>query len=101
MADRLDSTVAPAKAPTAPGRPMRRTPAQSTLPKRAWAAPDAAAVPSLARWTEAEARAGESPTARRRVVEVTPKPMPRAPSMKEAPKPARAMRMRPVMGLRP
>ena len=100
LVERFDRTVAPTKAPTAPGRPMRRTPAQSTFPKRAWDAPDAAAVPSLARWTDAEARAGVRPTARSRVVEVTPKPMPSAPSTKDAPKPARAMKMRPVMGLR-
>ncbi len=58
-------------------------------------------VPSLARCTDADASAGDSPTASSSVVEVTPKPMPRAPSMNEAPKPASAMRMRPVMDLHP
>src|SRR4051794_10067139 len=52
--DSDDSTVAPAKAPTAPGMPSF----QSTLPKRQWEAPAASVVPTSARCTEALAVAG-------------------------------------------
>ena len=70
--DRLDSTVAPAKAPTAPGNPMRATTDQSTLRKRQCAVPEARVVPISARCTEADAEAGESPATRSREVDVTP-----------------------------
>ena len=64
--------VAPRNAPTAPGRAMRRTTCQSTLPKRQWAAPAARVVPISARCTDAEAEAGAMPASSSRVVEVTP-----------------------------
>src|SRR5690606_40294497 len=50
-------TVAPAKAPMAPGRPMRTTSGQDTLPNRQWDTPDVNVVPSLARCTPADAEA--------------------------------------------
>ena len=56
--DRFDRTVAPAKAPTAPGTARRRTTFQSTLPKRQWEMPEASVVPSSAVWTTALAWAG-------------------------------------------
>ena len=67
-----DSTTAPRKAPTAPGKVIQRTVRQSTLPKRQWETPDTAVVPSSARCTVAEAAAGAVPTATSRVVEVRP-----------------------------
>ena len=70
--DRLDSTWAPANAPTAPGRPILATTFQSTLPNRQWARPDIRLVPISAKCTVAEAAAGLLPMASSRVVEVTP-----------------------------
>ena len=67
-----DSTTAPTKAPMKPGKVIRRTVRQSTLPKRQWDTPDTAVVPSSARCTVAEAAAGAVPTATSRVVEVRP-----------------------------
>ena len=67
-----DSTTAPVKAPTAPGKVIRRTVRQSTLPKRQCETPDTAVVPSSARCTVAEATAGAVPTATSSVVEVRP-----------------------------
>ena len=96
--DRFDRTVAPAKAPTAPGTARRRTTFQSTLPKRQWEMPEASVVPSSAVWTTALAWAGPRPaSAMRMVVEVTPKPMPRPPSTSCAASPARAMSRSVVM----
>ena len=70
--DRADSTVAPRKAPTAPGTPRRRTRRQSTLPKRQCEAPAASVVPTSARCTEALAVAGLTPATTSREVDVTP-----------------------------
>ena len=70
--ERLDSNVAPTKAPTAPGTPILATTFQSTLPNRQCASPDASVVPISAKWTVAEAAAGLVPMASSRVVEVTP-----------------------------
>ena len=70
--DSPDSTVAPAKAPTAPGTPIFTTTPQSTLPKRQCAAPDISVVPISARCTVADAAAGLEPMASSSVVEVTP-----------------------------
>ena len=70
--ERLDSTVAPTKAPTAPGRPILATTFQSTLPNFQWATPDIIVVPISARCTEADATAGLVPSASSRVVDVTP-----------------------------
>ena len=67
-----DSATAPRKAPTAPGKVIRRTVRQSTLPKRQWETPETAVVPSSARWTVAEAAAGAVPMATSMVVEVRP-----------------------------
>jgi hypothetical protein len=69
---RLLSTVAPAKAPTPPGRASQRTAFQSVLPSFQCAAPEARVVPTSARWTLAEATAGANPAASRSVVEVSP-----------------------------
>ena len=69
---RLDRKVAPAKAPTAPGMPMRSTTFQSTLPNFQCEAPEASVVPISARCTVAEAAAGLVPMASSRVVDVTP-----------------------------
>jgi hypothetical protein len=70
--ERLDSTVAPRKAPTAPGRPIFATTFQSTLPNRQCARPEASVVPISARWMVADAAAGLVPRASSRVVDVTP-----------------------------
>src|SRR5215212_5704661 len=66
------NTTAPKKAPTAPGTASQTILDQSTLPKRQCEIPDAAQVPISAMCTLAEASAGEIPTARSSVVEVTP-----------------------------
>jgi hypothetical protein len=71
-AERCDSSSAPSSAPAAPGTPSRSTRAQSTLPKRQCAYPDASAVPIFARCTDALAAAGLSPASRSSVVDVTP-----------------------------
>ena len=69
---RLARKVAPAKAPTAPGRPILNTTVQSTLPKRQCEAPETSVVPISARWTVAEAATGLVPIASSSVVVVTP-----------------------------
>ena len=77
---------------------------QSTLPNRQWAVPLASVVPSSAMWTEAEATAGVSPTLSSSVVEVTPYPMPSAPSTSWATNPMSPTITIPVprpIGLRP
>ncbi len=68
----LLSAVAPRNAPVAPGTPRVSTIFQSTLPNFQCDSPEASDVPSSARCTEAEARAGVSPAVSRIVVEVTP-----------------------------
>jgi hypothetical protein len=70
--ERLARTWAPTKAPSAPGRPIRATTFQSTLPNFQCASPDIRLVPISARCTVAEAAAGLVPMASSRVVEVTP-----------------------------
>jgi hypothetical protein len=70
--DRLDSTVAPAKAPTAPGTPILATTFQSTFPNFQWETPEISVVPISARCTDAEAAAGLVPRASSNVVDVTP-----------------------------
>ena len=70
--ERLDRTVAPTKAPIAPGTPILATTFQSTLPNFQCERPDTRVVPISARWTVAEAAAGLVPMASSRVVEVTP-----------------------------
>jgi len=45
----FDSTVAPAKAPIAPGIPILATTLQSTLPNFQWENPDTRVVPIFAR----------------------------------------------------
>ncbi len=70
--ERLARTLAPTKAPTAPGRPTLATTFQSTLPNFQWATPDIRLVPISAKWTVAEAAAGLVPKASSSVVEVTP-----------------------------
>ncbi len=82
--------VAPAKAPIAPGRAIRRTTRQSTLPNRQCATPEASVVPISARCTEADADAGAMPATSSRVEEVTPYAMPSAPSTSWAAKPTSA-----------
>ena len=89
---RLDRKVAPAKAPIAPGMPMRMTTFQSTFPNFQWDAPEASVVPISARCTVAEAAAGLVPMASRSVVDVTPYAMPSDPSTSWAPRPTRARR---------
>ena len=69
---RLDRKVAPAKAPIAPGMPMRVTTFQSTLPNFQCEAPEARVVPISARCTVADAAAGLVPIASSSVVDVTP-----------------------------
>ena len=70
--DMFDSTVAPAKAPIAPGMPIFATTRQSTLPNFQCDRPDTSVVPISARWTVADAAAGFVPMTSRRVVVVTP-----------------------------
>jgi hypothetical protein len=70
--ERFDRTVAPAKAPMAPGMPILRTTFQSTLPNFQCAAPDISVVPISAKCTVADAMAGLVPIASSSVVEVTP-----------------------------
>jgi hypothetical protein len=70
--ERLERTVAPAKAPMAPGSPIFATTFQSTLPNFQCERPDASVVPISARCTVAEAAAGLVPMASSSVVEVTP-----------------------------
>ena len=89
---RLLSTVAPRKAPAAPGMPSCRATFQSTLPNFQWLSPEAAVVPSSATCTTAEALAGVM-VARvmSRVVEVAPNPIPRLPSTSWAIAPPRVI----------
>ena len=71
-ASRLESRVAPRKAPTKPGRARIETVRQSTLPSLWCDAPDTSEVPISEKWTAAEAAAGATPAASSRVEEVTP-----------------------------
>ena len=97
----LDSSVAPAYAPTAPGIPMRATVRQCTLPKRQWLAPDTSAVPIFAAWITADAAAADAPAATRTDVPITPNPMPRDPSMSCARNPAATNTINRSTGLPP
>src|SRR5690606_4678325 len=85
-----DSTVAPRKPPMHPGIANQPTTDQSTLRSRQCEIPEDNDVPSSARCTEAEAMAGAVPTASSPVLAVTPKAMPREPSINWAAKPASA-----------
>ncbi len=69
---RFESSVAPAKAPTPPGTAMIETVRQSTLPSLWWEKPETNVVPISEKCTAADAAAGATPPASRRVVEVTP-----------------------------
>ena len=91
----LLSTMAPMKAPTAPGSASMTTARQWTLPKRQCAVPDIRPVPILTTWIDADAAAGAKPTAASSVAVVTPKPMPSEPSTSWAKKPMRATTARP------
>ena len=71
-AGRLESTVAPAKAPTPPGIAMIPTVRQSTFPSLWWEKPDTRVVPISEKWTAALAVAGAIPVASSRVDDVTP-----------------------------
>src|SRR3712207_9506050 len=71
--ERLESTFAPTKAPTAPGTPTLATTFQSTLPNFQCASPDIRLVPISAKCTVADAAAGLVPMASSRVVDVTPR----------------------------
>jgi hypothetical protein len=51
--DSDDSTVAPAKAPIAPGPAIRATTRQSTFFSFQWDRPEAMLVPSSEKWTDA------------------------------------------------
>ena len=81
-ASRLDSAVAPMKAPTKPGTARIETVRESTLPSLWCEAPETSEVPISEKWTAAEAaagsRAGATPTAISSVEEVchTPYPIP-------------------------
>src|SRR3712207_8350647 len=66
--ERLESTFAPMKAPTAPGTPTLATTFQSTLPNFQCARPDIRLVPISAKCTVADAAAGLVPMASSRVV---------------------------------
>src|SRR5690606_12973302 len=78
--DSDDSTVAPRKAPTAPGPPSLTTIGQSMFLNFQCDRPAASVVPSSARWTAALACAAPRPLSTSNVVAVTPKAIPRAPS---------------------
>ena len=71
----------------APGRARRQTTARSTLPKRQWAMPETSVVTTSPACTEADTVAGARPRVRSSVVDVTPYPIPRAPSMSWATNP--------------
>ena len=90
LVDRCASTVAPAKAPTAPGPPRKSTVGQCTLRSFQWETPEKKVVPSSAKCTAAEAWAGARPVNSSSVVAVTPKAIPRAPSTSWAARPAMA-----------
>lgn len=64
--------LAPANAPAAPGRPIRHTIRQSTLPSRQWARPETSWEPTCEKLTVADASAGVVPSASRNVADVTP-----------------------------
>src|SRR5690606_10302667 len=87
---RDDRKSAPQNAPIAPGTPRRHIISRSTLPKRQWATPEIKVVTTSPACTEAETLAGARPIVKSIVVEVTPYPMPSAPSINCAIKPARA-----------
>jgi hypothetical protein len=84
------STVAPAKAPSEPGTPIRSTSRQLTLPNRQCDSPEVNVVPISARCTLADDTAGENPLDRSTVLVVTPNAIPRAPSTNCPIRPARA-----------
>ena len=69
---RLERNVAPAKAPTNPGTARMLTVRQSTLPSLWWEKPDTSEVPISEKCTAADAAAGATPAASRRVEDVTP-----------------------------
>mmetsp|Transcript_2780 Transcript_2780/g.6474 ORF Transcript_2780/g.6474 Transcript_2780/m.6474 type:complete len:368 (+) Transcript_2780:594-1697(+) len=89
-AGREARSAAPPSAPKTPGSARHATAAPSTLRRCRWARPEAAVVPSCARWTEAEAMVGERPVLTRTVADVTPYPIPSEPSTSCAAKPASA-----------
>ena len=70
--DSEDNTVAPRKAPIAPGPAIRATTRQSTFFSRQWEMPEAMFVPSSEMCTEADAAAGVRPASSSSVVDVTP-----------------------------
>lgn len=78
--DSADSTVAPRKAPTAPGTPSLATMDQSMFLNRQCEMPDASVVPISARCTAALAWAAATPDSTSRVEAVTPNAIPSAPS---------------------
>ncbi len=84
------STVAPAKAPMAPGTAMRATSDHETLPNFQWDSPEVNVVPISARCTLAEETAGAMPLEISTVLQVTPKAMPSAPSTSCPNRPAKA-----------
>lgn len=57
------------------------------VPSLWWEKPETSDVPLSEKWTAAEAAAGATPTAGRRVEDVTPSAMPRDPSMSWAMRP--------------
>ena len=75
-ASRLDSAVAPMKAPTKPGTARIETVRQSTLPSLWCEAPETSEVPISEKWTAADAAARATPTTISSVEEVTPYPIP-------------------------
>ena len=70
--DSEDRTVAPRKAPIAPGPAIRETTRQSTFFSFQWDSPEARLVPSSEKCTDAEAAAGVSPARINKELEVTP-----------------------------
>ncbi len=93
---RLESTVAPTKAPMPPGTAMMLTVRQSTLPSLWCAMPETSVVPISEKWMAAEAAAGAMPAAMSSVDDVTPYAMPSEPSMSWASRPTtpRTIRLR-------
>ena len=66
---------------------MRRNSFQSMLRAIAWLVPETAVVTVSTAWTPAEAAAGGTPNAMRKLEEIMPKAMPSAPSTSWAKKP--------------
>ena len=85
----LASTVTPISAPIDPGTASRSTSRRSMLPKRQWAAAALSPVATLARFTVVDTAADDMPVPSRMLADVGPKPMPSAPSTRDAAKPAR------------